>query len=187
MFCFYCRRAIIKSFDTDRPCAAPVEKHLRACPACSAFYEQHAAVAAQLRNEFASDTYELPPHLRDRIMTACGEGTDCPPLESASGDGRGIVNIVSVTAAAAALVIGLFAWTSLGPENERTEPKPVAGQKDGGSLVVAWLVTRGSVSPDKAVGTTAQVIEDPAASLDSLAADGMALVDSLEEYENSRK
>ncbi len=187
MFCFYCRRAIIRSFDSDRSYAAPVEKHLQTCPACSAFYEQHAAVAAQLRNEFASDTYELPAHLRDRIRTACDERTEYPPLESASDDGRGILKIVSVSAAAAALVIAVFAWISLGPENGRVEPKPAARPQNGGSLVVAWLVTRGSVTPDKAVGTTAQVIEDPAASLDSLAADGMALVDSLEEYENSRR
>jgi hypothetical protein len=143
MFCFYYKNVIVKHLDSNTPLPAGAVEHIAACESCGSLYGSHMAIARQMEQEFDAGDSALPDHLREKIILACSQTAP----DKASGGVRRLPVALSI---AAAVLIAAGVWFVANHFNSDTDiPNTVEklGRPGGGSLAVAWLVTRGQVTP----------------------------------------
>jgi hypothetical protein len=115
-------------------------------------------IAERLEAEYDRDAGEIPDHLRDRIMRACGV---IEPHAVKRPRKRVIRRVLVASAAAAAVILAVLLVGPGKRGGEEVSEPPRYEVKTGGSQVVAWLLTRQPGTPADAALEAEAALTNP--------------------------
>jgi hypothetical protein len=165
--CWLYQTALAWSKDPQAPAAAWVKRHLRVCPRCRRFDEEHSRVAAALAASAQAQVTDPPPFLRARILST---------LKAESS--RSVEPIALRRWAGAALVSAFSLFIMIAFFVNRPGPHP-ARLNPAGSATEAWEQWKLRISPDQLLAWTERVDQPLENELNSVASDAKSALASL--------
>jgi len=160
MFCFYYKNMITRHLDSDTPISAGVLEHIEHCSSCRSLYRSHMEISDRLVKEFEPGEQDIPDILRERIISECKR---ISPRAVAPTVQRRIWPKV-LGAAAAAVLLAVCLWLVSAGQDRIVKERRIADEPTrpgGGSLAVAWLITRGQGTPGDAAVVAEEGLEKP--------------------------
>ena len=148
MDCLKHRQAIIEGIDSGKSLPDDTLNHINTCQSCKDMFDGHIDIARSLGSEYELDSSILPEHLHERIVNECKAVS---PGVATVSNRRSALRISVIVSIAATLLIAVSLWHFMSPRVETGGTPDIKSlQPSGGSLVVAWLVTRETNTPDQA-------------------------------------
>ena len=128
--CWFYRRAVVWTAESDHPLPQWLERHLGRCGACRQVQDGQAALIAGLRREARTAAVEMPPFLHGKIMRSC---ETCGTAEASWGEnwraGLGRWWRSALLPAAVVLMISGYALWQFGPNPSL--PEQMAAEAPG--------------------------------------------------------